>query len=220
MHYWRHLGTVFRILTLPSGKAWLQKTSEKCVLCLQFSFLGLALAALADKSFISSSTVIIFSRFFHTAFRFCCISIRHRANFLKICFPPSLGTIILPTAPKEFRLKTFCFWTCPTPFVATKCSLPLSKKHIKTNENSTISLFGPPWFEYALKLHIYKKVLPARAGSTFLQIGTQSCSTKIKIFGLGVPPNAFLPHMGRKADKQNTSEKCVLFAHEPALRLP
>ena len=43
----------------------------------------------------------------------------------------------------------------------------------------TFSFFGPSWFEYASKLLIYLNILPARAGSTFLQIGAQSCSTKI-----------------------------------------
>ena len=84
-----------------------EKTIGNCTLFLQFSYLRLALAALANKSFISSSMVVIFSRFFHTAFKFCCISMRHETKFLKICFPPSLGSIILPTAPKEFLFKSF-----------------------------------------------------------------------------------------------------------------
>ena len=133
MHYWRHLGTVFRILTLHRDKAWLQKTIQNCALFLQFSFLGLALAALADKSFISSSMVIIFSRFVHTAFRFCCISIRHKANVLKICFPPSLGTIILPTAPKEFLFKSFFLGPAPLCLPPLKAPLLSQKIVVKPN---------------------------------------------------------------------------------------
>ena len=55
----------------------------------------------------------------------------------------------------------------------------LQKNSGKTCRFSTFSLFGPFWFESAPKLLIYLNVLPARAGSTFLQIGAQSCSTKI-----------------------------------------
>ena len=79
------------------------------------------------------------------------------------------------------------------------------KVMVKPNVFSTLALFSPSCFEYAPKLLIYLNVLPARAGSTFLQIGASSCSTKIQFFGLAVPLNAFLPHQGRKADKQNTS---------------
>ena len=48
-----------------------------------------------------------------------------------------------------------------------------------------------------------KKYPPARAGTTFLQIGAQSDPIKMQLFGLDVPLNAFLPHLGRKADNQN-----------------
>ena len=44
----------------------------------------------------------LFSRFFYTILKFWCIFMRNDAKFLKIWFPPSLGSIILPTAPKEF----------------------------------------------------------------------------------------------------------------------
>ena len=179
MHYWRHLGTVFRILTLHRGKAWLQKTIANLVLFLQFSCLRLALAALADNSFISSSMVIIFSRFFHTAFKFCCIFMRRETKFLKICFPPSLGSIILPAGPKEFLFKGFFLGPVPVRLPPLKTPLDLQTIVVKGNVASTFSLFGPSWFEYASKLLIYLNVLPARAGSTFLQIGASSCSTKI-----------------------------------------
>ena len=132
-----------------------------CALFLQFSSLRLALAALADKSFISSSNVIIFSRFFHTAFKFCCISMRHDTKFLKICFPPSLGSIILPTAPKEFLFKSFFFGTCPTSLATTKSPLKSLKNSGKTNRFKTNSPFGPSCFEYASKLLIYLNVPPA-----------------------------------------------------------
>ena len=131
MHYWKHLGTVFRILTLPSGKAWLQKTIVKCILFLQFSCLRLALAALADKSFISSSMVIIFSRFFHTAFKFCCIPIRHETKFLKIWFPPSLGSIMLSAAAKEFLFKGFFLGPDPVRLPLLKTPLDLQKVMVK-----------------------------------------------------------------------------------------
>ena len=179
MHYWRHLDTVFRILILPRGKACLQKTIANCALFLQFSSLRLALAALADKSFISSSMVIIFSRFFHTAFKFCCISMRHETKFLKICFPPSLGSIILSTAAKEFLFKGFFLGPVPVRLPPLKTPLDLQKVVVKPNVFSTLALFSPSWFEHAPKLLIYLNVLPARAGSTFLQIGGSSFSTKI-----------------------------------------
>ena len=179
MHYWRHLATVFRILTLHRDKAWLQKTIAHCVLFLQFSCLRLALAALADKSFISSSMVIIFSRSFHTAFKFCCVSMRHDTKYLKICFPPTLGSIILSTAAKEFLFKGFFLGPVPVRLPPLKTPLDLQKVVVKPNVFSTLALFSPSWFELAPKLLIYVNVLPARAGSTFLQIGAQSCSTKI-----------------------------------------
>ena len=130
----------------------------------------LALAALADNSFISSSMVIIFSRFFHTVFKFCCILIRHETKFLKICFPPSLGSIILPAAPKEFLFKGFFLGPVPVRLPPLQTPLNFQKVMVKPNVFSTFSLFGPSWFEYASKLLIYLNILPARAGSTFLQI--------------------------------------------------
>ena len=170
MHYWRHLGTVFPFLTLHRGKAWFKKTIANLVLFSHFSCLRLALAALADNSFISSSMVIIFSRFFHTVFKFCCIFMRRETKFLKICFPPSLGSIILPAAPKEFLFKGFFLGPVPVRLPPLKTPLDLQKVVVKPNVSSTFSLFGPSWFEYASKLLFYLNVLPARAGSTFLQI--------------------------------------------------
>ena len=179
MHYWRHLGTVFPILSLHRGKAWFKKTIANLVLFSHFSCLRLASAALADKSFISSSMVIVFSRFFHTVFKFCCISMRHDTKFLKICFPPSLGSIILSAAAKEFLFKGFFLGPVPVRLPPLKTPLDLQKVVVKPNVFSTLALFSPSWFEYAPKLFIYLNVLPARAGSTFLQIGASSCSTKI-----------------------------------------
>ena len=179
MHYWRHLGTVFPFLTLHRGKAWFKKTIGNTTKFLQFSCLRLALAALADNSFISSSIVIIFSRFFHTVFKFCCIFMRRETKFLKICFPPSLGSIILPAGPKEFLFKGFFLGPVPVRLPPLQTPLDLQKVVMKPNVFSTLALFGPSCFEYASKLLIYLVILPARAGSTFLQIGAQSCSTQI-----------------------------------------
>ena len=134
--------------------------------------------------------------------------------------PALAGEHYFANRPKGISLQKLLFGTCPTLRATTKSPLALSKNSGEARRFSTFSLFGPSWFEYASKLLIYLNVLPARAGSTFLQIGAQSCSTKIQSFGLDVPPNAFLPHLGCKADKQNTSYICVLFAHEPVLRLP
>ena len=179
MHYRLHLGTVFRILTLHRGKARFRKTIANCTLFSHFSCLRLALAALAGNSFISSSMVIIFSRFLHTVFKFCCISMWCETKFLKICFPPSLGSIILPDTPKEFLFKGFFLGPVPVRLPPLKTPLDLQKVVVKPNVFSTLALFSPSWFEHAPKLLIYVHVLPARAGSTFLQIGAQSCSTKI-----------------------------------------
>ena len=121
---------------------------------------------------------IIFSRFFLTAFKFCCISMRHDTKFLKICFPPSLGSIILSTAAKEFLFKGFFLGPAPLCLPPLKTPLALSKNYRKTCRFSTFSLFGSSRFEYASKLLIYLNVLPARAGSTFLQISASPCSTK------------------------------------------
>ena len=174
-----HLGTVSPFLTLHRGKARFKKTIANLILFSHFSCLRLALAALADNSFISSSMVIIFSRFFHTVFKFCCIFMRRETKFLKICFPPSLGSIILPAAPKEFLFKGFFLGPVPVRLPPLKTPLDLQKVVVKPNVFSTFSVFGPSWFEYASKLLIYLNILPARAGSTFLQIGAQACSTKI-----------------------------------------
>ena len=149
------------------------------ILFSHFFCLRLASAALADKSFISSSMVIVFSRSFHTVFKFWCISMRHDTKFLKICFPPSLGNIILSTAAKEFLFKGFFLGPVPVRLPPLKTPLDFQKVMVKPNVFSTFSFFGPSWFEYASKLLIYLNILPARAGSTFLQIGAQSCSTKI-----------------------------------------
>ena len=131
MHYWRHPGVVFRILTLHRDKAWLQKTIANLKLFSHFSCLRLALAALADNSFVSSSMAIIFSRFFHTAFKFCCISMRHETKFLKICFPPSLGSIILSTAAKEFLFKGFFLGPVPVRLPPLKTPHDLQKVMVK-----------------------------------------------------------------------------------------
>ena len=108
---------------------------------LQFSCLRLASAALADKSFISSSMVIIFSRCFHTVFKFCCIFMRRETKFLKICFPPSLGSIILSTAPKEFLFKGFFLGPVPVRLPPLKTPLDLQKVGVKPNVFSTFSFF-------------------------------------------------------------------------------
>ena len=134
--------------------------------------------------------------------------------------PAPAGEHYFANRPKGNSLQKLLFVTCPTLLATTKSPLALSKNNGKTSSFSTFSLFGPSCFEYASKLLIYLNVLPARAGSTFLQIGAQSCSTKIQFFGLNVPPNAFLPHLGRKADKQNSLQICIVVAHEPVLRLP
>ena len=51
---------------------------------------------------------------------------RHQTNFLKICFPPSLGSIILPTATKQFLFKILFFGSWTLPFVTAKRILALS----------------------------------------------------------------------------------------------
>ena len=119
--------------------------------------------------------------------------------------PALAGEHYFANRPKGISLQKLLFGTCPTTFATAKCPLEAQKNSGKTRRFSTFSLFGLSCFEYASKLLIYLNVIPARAGSTFLQIGAQSCSTKIQFFGLDVPPNAFLPHLGCKADKQNTS---------------
>ena len=53
-HYWVHVGPVLRFLPLHSRNARSQKTLEKCVLFLQFSFLRLLLKAFALTCLISS----------------------------------------------------------------------------------------------------------------------------------------------------------------------
>ena len=118
--------------------------------------------------------------------------------------PAFAGEHYFANRPKRISIQRLLFGTCSTTFATTKSTPWPSKSNCKICRSSTFSLFGPSWFEYASKLLIYLNVLPARAGSTFLQIGAQSCSTKILFFGLDVPPNAFLPHVGCKADKQNT----------------
>ena len=132
------------------------------------------------------------------------ISMRYQANFLNICFPPSLGSIILSAAAKEFLFKGFFLGLVPVRLPPLKTPLDLQKVVVKPNVFSQWAPFSHSWFEHAPKLFIYLNVLPARAGSTFLQIGASSCSTKIQFFGLDVPPNAFLPHLGCKVNKQNT----------------
>ena len=62
--------------------------------------------------------------------------------------------------PKGICLHKLLFWTCPTPFATTKSSPWPSKSSGKTCRFSTFSLFGPSWFEYASKLHIYLNVSP------------------------------------------------------------
>ena len=130
--------------------------------------------------------------------------------------PALVGEHYFVNRRKGVSLQRLLFGTCSGTFATTKSTpFALSKNNVKTCRFSTSSHFGPSWFEYASKLLIYLNVLPARAGSTFLQIGAQSCSTKIQFFGLNVPPNALLPHLGRKADKQNSLQICILFAHGP-----
>ena len=115
--------------------------------------------------------------------------------------PAFAGEHYFANRPKGISLQMLLFGTCSTTFATTKNNPWPSKSRGKTSRFSTFSLFGPSCFEYASKLLIYLNVLPARAGSTFLQIGAQSCSIKIQFFGLDVPPNALLPHLGCKADK-------------------
>ena len=98
------------------------------------------------------------------------VAMRHETKFLKICFPPSLGSIILSTAAKEFLFKGFFLGPVPVRLPPLKTPLDLQKVMVKRTVSSTFSLFGPSWFEYASKLLFYLNVFPARAGSTFLQI--------------------------------------------------
>ena len=134
--------------------------------------------------------------------------------------PAFAGEHYFANRPKGISLQNLLFGTCPTLLATTRSPLKAYKNNNKTCRFSTFSLFGPSWFEYASKLLIYLNVLPARAGSTFLQIGASSLSIKIQPFGLNVLPSAFLPHQGRKADKQNSLQICILFAHGRVLRLP
>ena len=156
--------------------------------------------------------VIVISRFFHTAFKFCCIFMRRETKFLKICFPPSLGSIILPAGPKEFLFKGFFLGPVPVRLPPLKTPLDLQKIVVKPNVFSTFSFFGPSWFEYASKLLIYLNVPPARAGSTFLQIGAQSCSTKIQFFCLAAPLNAFLPIWAARQICKIPGKMCIICA--------
>ena len=119
--------------------------------------------------------------------------------------PALAGEHYFANRPKGISLQKLLFGACPTLLATTKSLLAFLKSSGKPCRFSTFSLFGPSWFEYTSKLLIYLNILPARAGRTFLQIGAQSCSTKVQFFGLDVPSNAFLPHLGCKADKQNTS---------------
>ena len=56
---------------------------------------------------------------------------RYQTNFLKICFPLSLGSIILPTATKQFLFKILFFGSWTLPFVTAKRILALSIFHAK-----------------------------------------------------------------------------------------
>ena len=118
--------------------------------------------------------------------------------------PALAGEHYFDNRPKGISLQKLLSGTAPTMLATTQSPLALSKNNGKACRFSAFSLFGPSCFEYASKLLIYLNVLPARAGTTFLQIGAQSSSTKSQFFGLDVPPHAFLPHLGCKADKQNT----------------
>ena len=160
VHYRRHLGTVFPILTLHRGKARFKKTIANLLLFSHFSCLRLAMAALADNSFISSSMVIIFSRFFHTAFKFCCISMRHDTKFLKICFPPSLGSIILPAAPKEFLFKGFLLRPVPVRLPPLKTPLDFQKVMVKPNVFFNIFIFRTLLVRVCIKIAFLSKCTP------------------------------------------------------------
>ena len=101
-----------------------------------------------------------------------------KPNSWKRASRPRWGALFCQPPQRTFSSKA-SFWDLPH-FACHHYKPFKSLKNIgKPYRFSTFSLFGPSWFEYASKLLIYLNVLPARAGSTFLQIGAQSCSTKI-----------------------------------------
>ena len=195
MHYWRHLGTVFLSLILHRGKAWLQKAIANCALFLQFSSLRLALAALADKSFISSSMVILFSRFFHTAFKFCCISMRHDTNFLKICFRPSLESISLPTAPKEFLFKSFFLGPAPLCLPPLKAPL-LSQTNVVKLIVFNILTFRALLVRICIKIAYLSKCTPRSSRKHILANRCTILFNKNPIFRVGCTSECLLAASG------------------------
>ena len=76
---------------------------------------------------------------------------RHQANFLKICFPPSLGSIILPTAPSNFFSKSYFLAAEPSLLWPLNASLPcqflIQNPHWK-------SKWGICWAPFAILLSI------------------------------------------------------------------
>ena len=100
-----------------------------------------------------------------------------KPNSWKYASRPRWGALFCQPPQRNFSSKP-SFWDL-SHFACHHSRPPCSlKKYSKTCRFSKFSLFGPSCFEYASKLLIYLNVLPARAGSTFLQIGAQSCSTK------------------------------------------
>ena len=65
---------------------------------------------------------------------------RHDTKFLKICFPPSLGGIILSAAAKEFLFKGLFLGPVPVRLPPLKTPLDLQKVVVKPNVFSTLAL--------------------------------------------------------------------------------
>ncbi len=77
----------------------------------------------------------------------------HQANFLKICFSPSLGEHYFANRHKGISLEKLPFLDL-TPSVTAKCPLALSKNGFKTNTFSTFSPLGPTKPPHILTLAI------------------------------------------------------------------
>ena len=76
---------------------------------------------------------------------------RYQANFLKICFPPSLGSIILPTAPSNLFSKSYFLAAEPSLLWPLNASLPC--QFLIRNANWK-SKWGICWAPFAILFSI------------------------------------------------------------------
>ena len=119
--------------------------------------------------------------------------------------PALAGEHYFANRPKGISLQKLLFGTCPTLLATTKSLLKALKNSGKTLSFFNIFTFRPLLVRICIKIAYLSKCTPRSSRKHILVNRCTILFNKNQFFrGLDVPPHAFLPLLGCKADKQNT----------------